>query len=151
MQRSSSFPASFNGPHMHSIVGGCLRAMRDGNKLHCSVAKKGVVVEAAYAISVILRWAGDHHSAFLELGIVWALFNLLSERESSMNIKSSEDMPEKVDNEWRFQGAAKVTSSLWPLLWEIVGCLAIHCGQSAGKAEKYFESCGFGGLLVYAW
>lgn len=136
---------------MRSIVEGCLRVMREGNKLHCSVAEKGVVVEAAYAISVILRWAGDQHSVFLELGIERTLFKLLSERESSMNTKSSEHMPEEVDNKWKFRGAAKVTSSLWPLLWEIVGCLAIHCRQSAGKVEKYFESCDFGGLVVYAW
>ncbi|KAG0572040.1 hypothetical protein KC19_VG064400 [Ceratodon purpureus] len=129
---SKIFFASFEGPYMQGILDGLLRNINEGNKPRLTVVEQGVVLEAAHTTSVILRWAGEHHTVVLEMGIIkfLSLQLTLGEKNLAANATIWKGPSQKVDVEGKSRGAGKVTSSLRSLLWEIVGYLAAHFNSS---------------------
>lgn len=136
LQRLPSFSSSFRGPNVQAILEGCLRNLKDANKVCSSVEEKEAAVEAAHAVSVILSWPGEHHTTILELSLGKVLFRLLTEKDVLANTKTAEEPSGKHDAERRVRGTGKVTSSLWPILWEVVGHLAAHSDRQTKKASR---------------
>ena len=136
LQRLSLFTASFNGAYMHGILNGCLRNIDLGNRPRLTVVEQELVVEAAHATSVILRWAGEHHKVMLELGIFRFVVRLmLGEKQSSTN-----------DKIW--------VTSIRSLSWEIIGYLAAHFNSSTTwKVLSGIPAAGpgLGAVTVTAW
>ncbi|XP_057724990.1 BTB/POZ domain-containing protein At1g04390 isoform X1 [Arachis stenosperma] len=89
----------------------------------------GSLLLEACQLGLITRWDGDHHIRFWEHGIDRVLLNLVLE---NIQDKSSEHV---LSLEEQISTANKSLKSNYHLglrsyLWDILGCLMIHCGEN---------------------
>ncbi|OAE29979.1 hypothetical protein AXG93_669s1280 [Marchantia polymorpha subsp. ruderalis] len=132
--KASTFGALFSGPHVAPIVASCLRglelAKRSGEgKWYPEL--EFLIVEAAHTTSSILSWPGTQHSLFLNGGIEELLLLVLSGVQNKGDKKSGANDEEKMteyasSTVERRSRANKLSPTLRPLLWEILGWLGAH-------------------------
>ncbi|BBN14107.1 hypothetical protein MPTK1_6g08910 [Marchantia polymorpha subsp. ruderalis] len=134
LSKASTFGALFSGPHVAPIVASCLRglelAKRSGEgKWYPEL--EFLIVEAAHTTSSILSWPGTQHSLFLNGGIEELLLLVLSGVQNKGDKKSGANDEEKMteyasSTVERRSRANKLSPTLRPLLWEILGWLGAH-------------------------
>ncbi|CAM6023862.1 unnamed protein product [Sphagnum balticum] len=148
LARVSSFSASCRGLHLQAIVEGCLRALEEAREARSSAEVKWVALEAAHATSVMLRWPGDHHEVFHNMGVAQIISDLLLERDALTSMKNSAEPSAKLRHNRRPRGTGKGNLMLWPLLWESLGFIAAHYksplekGPLSGKSFHEDILCG---------
>jgi hypothetical protein len=154
LQRVSSFSASCRGLHLQAIVEGCLRALEEAREARSSAEVKWVALEAAHATSVMLRWPGDHHEVFHNMGVAQIISDLLLERDALTSMKNSAEPSAKLRHNRRPRGTGKGNLMLWPLLWESLGFIAAHYKSPLEKGPlsgKSFHEDILCGLPATAW
>nr|XP_025610611.1 BTB/POZ domain-containing protein At1g04390 isoform X3 [Arachis hypogaea] len=109
----------------------------------------GSLLLEACQLGLITRWDGDHHIRFWEHGIDRVLLNLVLE---NIQDKSSEHV---LSLEEQISTANKSLKSNYHLglrsyLWDILGCLMIHCGENFNP-YTYGSELHINTLITCAW
>ncbi|XP_020965171.1 BTB/POZ domain-containing protein At1g04390 isoform X2 [Arachis ipaensis] len=109
----------------------------------------GSLLLEACQLGLITRWDGDHHIRFWEHGIDRVLLNLVLE---NIQDKPSEHV---LSLEEQISTANKGLKSNYHLglrsyLWDILGCLMIHCGENFNP-YTYGSELHINTLITCAW
>jgi hypothetical protein len=109
----------------------------------------GYLIIEACQLALITRWAGDHHISFWKQGIDRVLLNLLIENiqdQQSEIVLSMEKqisiVKEGLNSNYHL--------GLRSYVWDILGCLTIHCGESLNFLTRGSE-LHINLLIMCAW